>query len=163
MTGRCDPSEPQEVPGACLAQRGRGLRAGGAACVEAQRRQRAWSKGRVEGDVSEVSRGQVMCSFWILFHQPWEATEGCPIPLATVFGVERRGPEQWASIRRLACCPGGRGPCPELGWRWPAGSKAAWELDEEPDVGGKRGTLPERSPPSGLGVRGLCPQGEAGG
>lgn len=32
-----NPSEPQEVPGACLAQRGRGLRAGGAAWVEAQR------------------------------------------------------------------------------------------------------------------------------
>lgn len=38
----------------------------------------------------------------ILFYQPWKATEGCLIPLATVFAVEWRGPEQRASVRKLA-------------------------------------------------------------
>lgn len=59
------------------------------------------SKGRVQGDeVSEVSRGQVVCSFWVLFQQPWGAAEGCLTPLGTVCGVEQRGPELWASVRR---------------------------------------------------------------
>lgn len=92
----------------------------------------AWSKGRVQGDkVSEVSRGQVVCSFGVLFQQPWEATEGCLTPLVTVCGIEQRGPEPWASARKERSvartgCGGGQ----------PA-SRAAWRLDEEPYVGGE--------------------------
>ena len=72
-----------------------------------------------------------MCSFGVLFQQPWEATEGCLTPLVTVFGTEQRGPEPWASVRkeRSAARTG-------FGLGQP-GSRAAWRLDEEPDVGGE--------------------------
>lgn len=88
---------------------------------------------------SEVSRGQVVCGFWVLFQQPWEAAEGCLTPLGTVCGVEQRGPELWASVRRertVARTGYGHG---QLG-----NSRAARRLDGEPDVGGEeRETFPE--------------------
>ena len=86
----------------------------------------------MQGDkVSEVSRGRFLSSFGVLFQQPWDATEGCLPPLATVCGIEQRGPEPWASARKeRSVARTGYGASQP-------GSRAAWSLDEEPYVGGE--------------------------
>lgn len=98
-----------------------------------------------------------MCNFWILFQPPtpppWKAAEGCPMPLAPVLEGSRG--DQGSSGDQGGgqhSCPGERTVAGQ-GCRWPDRFKS-WELGEEPDVEGERGTNPERSLTSGLATSG---------